>query len=920
MSIRKNAKFLTAVEREALVQAFVSMKADIVNPGASASDQYSRWDEYVAIHRFIQNANTPSNSNVNFGHGGAGAYGFFSWHRYFLYLLEKQLQTYVAGVALPYWDWTDPSGTLLVADFLGPNGDSTSSYEVRQGYFAKEAPGTGSNTTPTPSWWPASLTGWNLHTAFGSGAGALKRNIGLASALPSVTTIRSTLDKTTYHDFQNAVESGSGTSPSHGLHNSLHGWFGSGAHMASTIYSPFDPIFYLHHCNADRLWALWQMDGHETEYPTSGGDAEHHRTDPMYPWVGGAAGYSSNYSFPPIVMPDFSALGVITPEDVLDHRALGYCYDSQVVMGVALDRTGSMMGMTPDPMTTAAPDVTKWEAAKRGISAFLQDCEVAYESAEAYVVAGVETFRRLAANDFSQIFAGTPYGLIKSGSGYSAVSFDTTVAGLAPGGSTPLADALADTHTTLVVPPFGSVPTDERRYLALFTDGLLTSGSPLSSIPDGSLTNTAVFAMGFGTGADVDYTTLAALVAKGETLTTTQVFHGENAGVIDKFYSQALAAALGFTPVTDPVIELFEGEHTHLEFTATSAEETFFLTAQGMDFADNDWSYHLVGPDGHVAYATDPSLDHGHAGGHHCCERRPNVTARRRKGRLTLFVARDNADTSTWVGSWTLLIAWRARALDAMVMLDPGELMLPVAAGPARGPRYARLLLKPGQRIAARAVPTAQRHRLDIRPPSTGRADRPACSVVVNVYARTRLRVDLRPDSKETIAGNPFTVNIVTETLQGSVTRLNGLARLAAPAREIAQLLRPDRLSPELKRRARLDQSDGMQLDSAIVFAAVEAKNKRLAETRDEERPVVTHHEGTPHIHVDKTRISGVYHVGVWLEGTYQPGEKPGGHAHMEGEHGRSDLGGERFVRLLSLSVGLPTAGRARRTARKASR
>ena len=51
---------------------------------------------------------------------------------------------------------------------------------------------------------------------------------------------------------------------------------------------------------------------------------------------------------------------------------------------------------------------------------------------------------------------------------------------------------------------------------------MLTSGSPIASIPDGSLANTAVFAMGFGTGADVDYATLEALVAKGVTLGSTQ--------------------------------------------------------------------------------------------------------------------------------------------------------------------------------------------------------------------------------------------------------------------------------------------------------------------------------------------------------------------------------------------------------------
>ncbi|MGH8836739.1 MAG: hypothetical protein ACRDWG_17340, partial [Actinomycetes bacterium] len=50
MGVRKNAKFLTATERENFVRACVLMKADIVNPAASPADQYSRWDEYVAIH------------------------------------------------------------------------------------------------------------------------------------------------------------------------------------------------------------------------------------------------------------------------------------------------------------------------------------------------------------------------------------------------------------------------------------------------------------------------------------------------------------------------------------------------------------------------------------------------------------------------------------------------------------------------------------------------------------------------------------------------------------------------------------------------------------------------------------------------------------------------------------------------------
>lgn len=899
MGVRKNAKFLTAAEREAFVQACVMMKADIVNPAAPPADRFDRWDQFVTVHRLIQNANTPSTNNVNFGHGGPGAYGFLSWHRYFLYLFEQQLQSYVPGVMLPYWDWSDPAGTIVVEDFLGPNGDPASSNQVRLGYFAAEQPGVGANTTPAPAWWPAGLTGWNLHAAFGVWAGPLRRNIGSAASLPSAATLRSALDKGTYPSFQNAVESGSGTVPFHGLHNTLHGWFGGGGHMGSVVVSPFDPIFYMHHCNADRLWAMWQMDGHELDYPAAGGNPEHHLNDPMYPWVGALAGYSSNLSFPPITMPDFSALGIVRPADVLDHRALGYSYDTQAVIGIALDRTGSMLGLTPDPMTSPAPDVTKWEAAKRGVSAFLLDCETAYASAETYVVSGVTTFRSLVGNDFSPVFAGTPYGLVKPGGAYGATTFDAAVAPMTPGGGTPLADALTNVHATIVSPPFGWTPPDERRYLALFTDGMLTSGSPLASIPDGSLINTGVLAMGFGTGADVSYPTLDAIVAKGVPTGAQQVFHGENAGAIDKFYSQALAAAIGFAPIMDPVFELHQGEHAHLEFTGTSADDVFFVTAQGMDFDDEAWTFQVIGPDGEVAYSSGTAPAHAHAGGHTGI-RRPLVTASRRNGRLSLFLRRDSADASAWVGSWNLLVAWRARAIDTMVMLDPGELLVPASAGPVRGPRYARLLLKPARRKPARAIPAKMRHRLDVAPASTGSSDRPACSVVVNVYGRTRLRLHLDAARKD----KEVSVHVATELLRGGVHDVRGFARLVGPARDLISLVRSNLRN--VPRSARLDTADEMTVDAAKLLARLEASDPKVASTRDEELTVVAHGDGPPHVHVAKAVVPGAYHVGLLVEGTYEPGAASGVHGHAASQSVSRGKAAERFVRLLSASAGVP--------------
>jgi len=908
MGIRKNAKFLTVTERESFVKACVMMKADIVNPVAAAADQYSKWDEAVAIHRMIQNANAPAASNVNFGHGGLGAYSFLSWHRYFLYRFELQLQSYVPGLMLPYWDWSDPA-SLMTDTFLGPDGSGGSNI-VNSGYFAQDAPGTGGNLSPSPAWWPVGLNGWNLHSGFGTLAGPLTRNLSAPGSLPSVTDLQDTLALTTYSGFQNTLESGSGLASGNQMHNGIHTWFGSGSsHMATLTGSPFDPFFYLHHCNIDRLWAMWQADGHAIEYPTTGGDSQHHDTDIMYPWTGGVAGYSSNFSFGVVVMPDFSALGAQRNADTLDHRAFGYTYDTLAVIGIGLDRTGSMNGLTPDPMTGIGT-VTKWEAAKQGVSAFLQDCETVQESGAIYVTAGIKTFRSTGGgNDFEAIFSSVaPYGLVKNGTGYSQGTFDTNILSMTASGGTPLADALQDVEDTLVEPPYGWIPSDEQRYLAMLTDGMLTSGSPMSAIADGAFSNTVVFAMGFGTAADVDYPTLDSMALKGKVVPgLTQVFHGENAGVIDKFYSNALATAIGFTTVFDPVMELFAGEHTHMEFSATSAEESFFLTAQGMDFEDPNWSFHLIGPDGNVAYSDGIHHSHGSTMGH--SGRMPHVTATRGKGRLSLMLQRDSADAYSWVGSWTLMIAYRARDLSAMVMTDMGEMMFPVAAGPVRGARYARLLQPMEKRVAARSVVAQQRHTLDVRPGSTNNDSKQACSVVINVYARTRLRLELLPQTGLVTIGNALKVQIGHNVLAGNVVTTRAFARLAAPAIDIAALVSAVK-QRAIPQEALLKGSKALRFDPAKLLALLEKKDPKIARMRDEQAQVVNHHDGPLHVHVEKTKIPGMYHLGVYVEGVYCPEHSgtQGDHHHgTQPANGASvcgpECGYERFVRLLNVSV-----------------
>ncbi|KAJ5784932.1 uncharacterized protein N7503_010144 [Penicillium pulvis] len=44
------------------------------------------------------------------------------------------------------------------------------------------------------------------------------------------------------------------------IHNNLHGWVGGdfNGHMSQIPVASFDPTFWLHHCNIDRIFALWQ--------------------------------------------------------------------------------------------------------------------------------------------------------------------------------------------------------------------------------------------------------------------------------------------------------------------------------------------------------------------------------------------------------------------------------------------------------------------------------------------------------------------------------------------------------------------------------------------------------------------------------------------------------------------------------------
>lgn len=188
---------------------------------------------------------------------------FLPWHREFLHKFEIELQKVNRNVTIPYWDWTV---------------DNSITSSIWRGNFM------------------GAFTGLN-------------RQLGANPFLPTRTQVKEAIDTTPYDTapwrqvtsgFRSALEE---------LHNGPHNWLGG---VMAGAGSPEDPVFWLHHSNIDRLWAIWQREHLNEPYlPTSGttGADELGLDDPMHEFREGEK-------------------NTLTPKDVLDHTSLGYQYDN----------------------------------------------------------------------------------------------------------------------------------------------------------------------------------------------------------------------------------------------------------------------------------------------------------------------------------------------------------------------------------------------------------------------------------------------------------------------------------------------------------------------------------------------------------------------------------------------------------------
>jgi tyrosinase len=151
---------------------------------------------------------------------------FAVWHRPYLYLFEKALQDQVSGVTIPYWDWTDPEARTngLPKAYTDPTYLDSAGQSKSNPLLQSDIKFPGSEYSQT------------------------SRDPGTLSTLKTLARLVTTAQsKTTYTSYSAALEN---------PHNGLHGFMGGT--MGIINYAAYDPIFWAHHANVDRLFSEWQ--------------------------------------------------------------------------------------------------------------------------------------------------------------------------------------------------------------------------------------------------------------------------------------------------------------------------------------------------------------------------------------------------------------------------------------------------------------------------------------------------------------------------------------------------------------------------------------------------------------------------------------------------------------------------------------
>jgi tyrosinase len=286
--VRKNANNLTVGERDRFLNAYATLNA------ATADYQV-----------FLDSHNTEASGEIH--HRPS----FLPWHRTFVLSLERHLQTIDPSVTIPYWHFDQPSPKIFSPDFMGgtPNSVGRVSFSA---------------TNPLRNWTIFGGPGVTRVPYFDTATSGSQWDggAGLNPVQDETTTLNLGPGFEEFSDME--------IDP----HDTAHESFSSGP-LTSMGTATQDPLFFLLHCNIDRLWAKWQQKKNKYDPSNNAtyspqpvppvvpapriGDVA---TDTMWPW-NGVKGSPRPPTAPggPLIQLAFPSKPGLTPTvaDVLDY-------------------------------------------------------------------------------------------------------------------------------------------------------------------------------------------------------------------------------------------------------------------------------------------------------------------------------------------------------------------------------------------------------------------------------------------------------------------------------------------------------------------------------------------------------------------------------------------------------------------------
>lgn len=280
-----------------------------------------------------------------------GNWYFPPWHRSFIFYFEALIQYFAndSSFALPYWDWSRTHS--VPASFYGAGNPLDDDISLRTPpppihTICSQAPTAGRGVAQTTKFTQA-----DLDTYVGT---------------KKINDIQSNPDYATY----GGAVSGTGTLEAT-PHNFIHRWVGgieSGGRKVSNMvqtFSPMDPIFWMHHCNIDRLYSNWLSRGFK---PPINNPAWRDR------------------SFNDFYDKDKNKVGSqFTCGMTVDSRVMGYVYDSLLAVPATLAIQSRGTGNEEVKGSVAATKATS----KAGVLSFVTDAPPTTETRQLMNAAAV---------------------------------------------------------------------------------------------------------------------------------------------------------------------------------------------------------------------------------------------------------------------------------------------------------------------------------------------------------------------------------------------------------------------------------------------------------------------------------------------------------------------------------------------------